>query len=816
MGAAGSVPTLAIPEAVDKLISESVSKYVAETDPASSSGQSSPTSTVYGSPTVTLYKKGVTLSPSNSIGPIIPFPSKHGHLNLSDKSSGKSINTTELDISSSGKRKTGSSKGVLKSMKSLRSMALRSHSRQSNTYISTKELLQLNRSNNSIHIPHNDVTDTEVVEEKSKNEADGGELVNHVVIVKPTPKSGKPALTLNLSLTNNSPAPPTQEVNMVQQDNGKPRFRPNLQIKVSEKNILDDQDWIPVDDDDEEEEDAPSGSRKGTLSKNGTATAQSYALTQSGTIFVDGFTGGIGKAGINKSGSDNGESVPLEERLVILCRLGAGASGTVYKALDLQEMRLVALKMIPMFDRGKRRQMVRELAALFEFLNQKKEATMTKNSTAIIAATINNLIRTNSVDPQIHSNDLYDTEDEEDKRNDGEVTNDATPKVIPPVEPSPNTIESMKLNAQAGDYIVNFMDAFSNVDDGNVALMMEYMDGGSLQDIVDEGGCDSEETLASIAAQGLIGLSFLHKCNQLHRDLKPGNFLISKKGEVKIADFGILRQMDAEVATISPQLGSDVEGERVTSPKNPTGIVRASTFVGTATYMSPERIDGRTYSYPSDVWSFGLSILTVALGKLPIDTSGGYWSILNHVRDMQPPNVPEGDTRFSDTFRDFIKCCLQTDPDERKSADELLEHPFLNKASVGYMIEGEEERGCMELVSILGAVYEHIEKLKSDYRREHGNKKESTPTNATPGSHPLSGIASTKTATIMYNVFLSSQRSEKFLVPLADQLHLPLPVLEHQIKDFIDKNSSMRSIKERQERRISEVATPKAAHHKSL
>ena len=72
------------------------------------------------------------------------------------------------------------------------------------------------------------------------------------------------------------------------------------------------------------------------------------------------------------------------------------------------------------------------------------------------------------------------------------------------------------------------------------------MDGGSLQDIVLEGGCDHEPTLASIAAQALVGLSFLHRCSQLHRDLKPGNFLISKRGFVKIADFGILRQMNEE------------------------------------------------------------------------------------------------------------------------------------------------------------------------------------------------------------------------------------------------------------------------------
>lgn len=54
--------------------------------------------------------------------------------------------------------------------------------------------------------------------------------------------------------------------------------------------------------------------------------------------------------------------------------------------------------------------------------------------------------------------------------------------------------------------------------------MIEYMDGGSLQDIVDQGGCDDEPTLANIAVQALKGLLFLHENYQIHRDLKPGYF----------------------------------------------------------------------------------------------------------------------------------------------------------------------------------------------------------------------------------------------------------------------------------------------------
>jgi serine/threonine protein kinase len=53
--------------------------------------------------------------------------------------------------------------------------------------------------------------------------------------------------------------------------------------------------------------------------------------------------------------------------------------------------------------------------------------------------------------------------------------------------------------------------------------MLEYIDGGSLQDVVDDGGCTHEPTIASIALQALQGLNYLHGCSQIHRDLKPGS-----------------------------------------------------------------------------------------------------------------------------------------------------------------------------------------------------------------------------------------------------------------------------------------------------
>lgn len=169
---------------------------------------------------------------------------------------------------------------------------------------------------------------------------------------------------------------------------------------------------------------------------------------------------------------------------------------------------------------------------------------------------------------------------------------------------------------------------------GMVSIVMEYMNGGSLQGMVESGGCRDEGTLASIAYQALEGLAFLHARHQIHRDIKPANLLRSLDGRVKLADFGIARQLADTWA-------------------------QAKTFVGTLIYMAPERIESEAYSYPSDIWSLGLSLLTIAHGEFPYSTSGGYWSEFPRatplfagysltrvcVRVAQPCHVPLKTTR---------------------------------------------------------------------------------------------------------------------------------------------------------------------------
>lgn len=107
----------------------------------------------------------------------------------------------------------------------------------------------------------------------------------------------------------------------------------------------------------------------------------------------------------------------------------------------------------------------------------------------------------------------------------------------------------------------------------------------------------------------------------------------------------------------------------------------AGTFTGTWRFMSPERIKHHAYSYPSDVWSLGISLLQVATGSHPYGDSGTYLEMASIIVENPPPD-PSGmagasGARLSPEFCAFVEQCLQKDPEARLPADVLLAAPWL-------------------------------------------------------------------------------------------------------------------------------------------
>eukprot|EP00054_Salpingoeca_dolichothecata_P002574 m.23206 g.23206 ORF g.23206 m.23206 type:complete len:466 (-) comp13109_c0_seq1:68-1465(-) len=199
------------------------------------------------------------------------------------------------------------------------------------------------------------------------------------------------------------------------------------------------------------------------------------------------------------------------------------------------------------------------------------------------------------------------------------------------------------------DFIIGYFGCFFS--ENRIKICTEYMDGGSL----DTFGSIPEPVLGCIAGSVLQGLEYLSSQQIMHRDLKPSNILINSAGSVKLCDFGVSTQLIESVT---------------------------ATFVGTNAYMAPERILGQPYTQKAEIWSFGLSIVELALGHFPYEAKKNGMSrallpieLLQCIVNEPPPRLSEDD--FSEVFIDFVARCLVKEAPARPSAGELLEHPFL-------------------------------------------------------------------------------------------------------------------------------------------
>jgi len=231
-------------------------------------------------------------------------------------------------------------------------------------------------------------------------------------------------------------------------------------------------------------------------------------------------------------------------------------------------------------------------------------------------------------------------------------------------------IEVKTLHKSDVPHIIAFTDAFYV--DNMVHIILEYMDCGSLAGVLGRHGPLPEPLLARLSGDMLSGLDHLHHVLKVvHRDIKPSNVLLNSRGEVKLADFGM-----------SGQLASTFS--------------RLASWVGTAAYMSPERISGSQYSYESDIWALGVALWECSVGSypytkesagggsggmLPEEQKGGgllFWDLLFLIVECPPPPLPAD--QFSADFCDLVHACMQTDGAARPSTTQLLTHPWLGTA----------------------------------------------------------------------------------------------------------------------------------------
>lgn len=197
--------------------------------------------------------------------------------------------------------------------------------------------------------------------------------------------------------------------------------------------------------------------------------------------------------------------------------------------------------------------------------------------------------------------------------------------------------------------IIGFHGAFYR--EGAISIALEFMNGGSLANVIAQAGALPEEALAHVSFQILYGLAYLKRQKRVHRDIKPSNLLINSAGEVKVTDFGV-----------SAELGNS--------------IAMCGTFVGTFKYMSPERICSAPYSFASDIWSTGLVLLECITGVYPYPEEHTCIGMAQTILEADVPVPPTGASR---EFVEFIAHCLNKDPRSRLPAEILLTAPWLQK-----------------------------------------------------------------------------------------------------------------------------------------
>eukprot|EP00747_Dinoflagellata_sp_TGD_P167761 gnl/TRDRNA2_/TRDRNA2_192815_c0_seq1.p1 gnl/TRDRNA2_/TRDRNA2_192815_c0~~gnl/TRDRNA2_/TRDRNA2_192815_c0_seq1.p1 ORF type:complete len:356 (+),score=71.79 gnl/TRDRNA2_/TRDRNA2_192815_c0_seq1:67-1134(+) len=218
------------------------------------------------------------------------------------------------------------------------------------------------------------------------------------------------------------------------------------------------------------------------------------------------------------------------------------------------------------------------------------------------------------------------------------------------------------ISAEGCPHLVQWYAGFVGRDTGLVHVVVELMDLGSLADlrrrVGPKKGCPPDH-LACIAAQVIRGLRHLQTVRLLHRDVKPANILHNTAGEVKLTDFGISKEVNAAVNG---------------------GL--AQTFLGTATYMSPERALGKDYSFNSDIWSAGMVIYELATGSYPFP-SDAFLELYDHLCVRPEPRLDPG--KFPAELCEFVAQCLTREEARRPDAQTLCDHELINPHGVEQM-----------------------------------------------------------------------------------------------------------------------------------
>lgn len=199
-------------------------------------------------------------------------------------------------------------------------------------------------------------------------------------------------------------------------------------------------------------------------------------------------------------------------------------------------------------------------------------------------------------------------------------------------------------------------------EDAIIYIAMESGERYSLRHLLQDSGPVLPELASSYIYQALHGLAFLHSRSVIHFDLRAANILITEDSDIKLAEFGIPFDWLPDRTGRKDGMG--------TRPN----------------WMAPEVINLEGPSQKSDIWSLGCTVIEIVTGEPPYDHLGDGLSVMFHiVEDEMPPIPPDCPKQL----RDFLVQCFRRNPEERPSAENLLDHPWMKTGYLVYTLQRE-------------------------------------------------------------------------------------------------------------------------------
>ncbi|KAG5508732.1 hypothetical protein JKF63_05230 [Porcisia hertigi] len=202
--------------------------------------------------------------------------------------------------------------------------------------------------------------------------------------------------------------------------------------------------------------------------------------------------------------------------------------------------------------------------------------------------------------------------------------------------------------------IVRFYGTYQSL--GVLWIVMEYCEGGSVDTAYDLLRRPlSEPLIAYVCRQILLGLRYLHERHVIHRDVKGSNVLLTKDGQVKLADFGVSTELKHTLS-------------------------RRNSFIGTALWMAPEALTEKDYDSRADIWSLGIVTIELAEGQPP--HLGMHIARAVFFIPLNDPPTLHDKERWSPQMNMFIRRLLSKDKDMRPSAATMLMDPFVSPGTI--------------------------------------------------------------------------------------------------------------------------------------